>query len=82
MGQAKKRGTREQRRAEAIERADKARCARLEAKARQDAETERQLASLTPEQRRRVEAANRRGADWLAIAAMLSGFGVSLPTVK
>lgn len=75
MGQAKLRGTQEQRVAQAIEREALARAERDRKKAEADAAEAERIAALPPKQRERVILAGRnrniRLATWMALAAAM-----------
>lgn len=75
MGQAKLRGTQEQRVAQAIERDALARAERDRKEAEAEAAEAQRIAALPPEQRERIMARKRntniRMATWMALAATM-----------
>lgn len=77
MGQAKRRGTRDQRVAIAMKRAEAEQVRRRREAAEHEARERERIAAMTPQQRRRHEAAVRRGRaliEALSMAADAIGF--------
>jgi hypothetical protein len=74
MGQARNRGSFEERKAQAIEASEKRRVAREKAEYQAKMERVQYLASLTPEKREEILRAERKkNQNWAAVGALLAG---------